>query len=90
MAKVITLPTGYEDDITSSEFCEAINADLKGLKAKVAIITSAVRDGEWCLILKANKRDLIELMAHLMACQGGPSINMDEVKEMANDIWAMH
>lgn len=95
MAKAITLSLGYETSTTTKDEVEAIlkadgviNHHRKAKKVPTTIIN--LSNGEWGIKAWLTKDELVQIMAKLMAGQGGPSINMDEVEEMANEIWDLH
>ena len=93
VTKQITLSLGFPTSTTSKDEVKAIlKADglishhPKAVKPFIPTIVN-LTNGEWGIRMSITKDELVQIMAKLMAGQAGPSTNMDEVAEMANEVW---
>lgn len=92
-AKQIILPLGYStDDMSAAEVREILKADgvihhhRKAAKPFIPTVVN-LTTGEWAIRMFVDKAQLIDVMAKIMAGEGGPSVNMDEVAELADEVW---
>lgn len=86
--KIIDIPTGYSTDdfadiaAVSKHFKDVICKDLNTRPGRIE------DDGEqWIVRMKLAKKDLLEVMARIMADTSSQSVNIEDVEEMAEEIW---